>query len=125
MEVKVHKERLLHLSGVFLGRLPYSRLAVIEPYEIAWLSMDLGDLKDPRWMYLKAFLFLVAGTLAGAGLLLSAPSLTNLFLLLCVIVSFSRFYYFCFYVIERYIDPSFRFAGLSSVAAYLWRKRRS
>lgn len=85
--------------------------------------MDLGDLKDPRWMYLKAVLFLVAGTLAGAGLLLAAPSLTNLFLLLCVIVSFSRFYYFCFYVIEKYIDPSFRFAGLSSVLTYLWRKR--
>ena len=85
--------------------------------------MDLGDLKNPRWMYLKAGLFLLAGSMAGAGLLLSAPSLTNLFLLLCVIVSFSRFYYFCFYVIERYIDPSFRFAGLTSVARYLWARR--
>jgi len=37
--------------------------------------------------------------------------------------AFARFYYFCFYVIERYIDGSFRFSGLSSVAAYLLRKR--
>jgi len=28
-------------------------------------------------------------------------------------------YYFCFYVIEKYIDPSYRFDGLISVARYL------
>lgn len=84
----------------------------------------MGDLKDPRLMALKAFLFVVAGSMAGAGLLLESFSFQNLFLLMVVIVSFSRAYYFCFYVIEHYIDPSYRFAGLSSVVVYWWRRRR-
>ena len=39
--------------------------------------------------------------------------------------SFCRFYYFAFYVIEKYVDSSYRFAGLSSVVRYLiveWRR---
>ena len=36
---------------------------------------------------------------------------------------FARFYYFAFYVIQHYVDPSYRFAGLGSFAAYLLRKR--
>jgi hypothetical protein len=32
--------------------------------------------------------------------------------------AFCRAYYFAFYVIERYIDPGFRFAGLSSLVRY-------
>ncbi len=38
--------------------------------------------------------------------------------------SFCRFYYFAFYVIEKYVDPGYRFAGLSSFALYLVGKRR-
>jgi len=83
----------------------------------------MGDLKDPRLMALKAVLFIVAGLMASAGLLMEHFSWLNLFLLCTAIFCFSRFYYFCFYVIERYIDPSFKFAGLTSVLVYLWRKR--
>jgi hypothetical protein len=32
--------------------------------------------------------------------------------------AFCRAYYFAFYVIENYIDPKFRFAGLLSVLGY-------
>ena len=83
----------------------------------------MGDLKDLRLMVLKAVLFIVAGVMASAGLLMDNFSWTRLFLLATAIVCFSRFYYFCFYVVERYIDPSYKFAGLTSVALYLWRKR--
>ncbi|HXY37070.1 MAG TPA: hypothetical protein VEI07_22775 [Planctomycetaceae bacterium] len=38
--------------------------------------------------------------------------------------SFSRFYYFAFYVIEKYVDSSYRFAGLPSFARYLIAERR-
>jgi len=37
--------------------------------------------------------------------------------------SFCRVYYFAFYVIERYIDPSFRFSGLISALRYLRNKK--
>ena len=45
-------------------------------------------------------------------------------LLLLVIWSFSRAYYFAFYVIEKYIDPSYRFSGLLSAAKFIVSRRR-
>lgn len=48
----------------------------------------MRDLKDPRLMYLKAALFLVAGC-----------------------------------AIEKYIDPSYKFAGLGSFVVYLFRRK--
>jgi hypothetical protein len=44
-------------------------------------------------------------------------------LLALAIWSFARAYYFAFYVIEHYIDPDFKFAGLWAFAQYLARKR--
>lgn len=82
------------------------------------------DLKDPRLMYLKAALFLVAGTIAAGALFAESPTLRTAFLLLVAVWSFSRAYYFAFYVLERYIDPSFRFDGLGSLVLHLWRQRR-
>jgi len=40
-------------------------------------------------------------------------------LLLVAVWSFCRAYYFAFYVIEHYVDPSYKFAGLTSFAMYL------
>jgi hypothetical protein len=74
-------------------------------------------------MYFKAILFLVAGTAAAAGILVESPSLRTAFLLGLAIWSFCRLYYFAFYVIEKYIDPGYRFAGLSSFVLYLLRER--
>jgi len=83
----------------------------------------MRDLRDAKWMYLKAALFLVLGIFSAALLVLQQPDVRTILLIAVVVWAFSRCYYFCFYVIERYIDPSFRFSGLSSVAAYLLRKR--
>lgn len=82
----------------------------------------MRDLTDPRLMYLKAALFLVAGSAACAGLMAQNPSLRTGFLLAVAVWSFCRLYYFAFYVIEKYIDPSFRFAGLSSFVGYVLRR---
>lgn len=83
----------------------------------------MGDLTDPRLMYLKAVLFLVAGCGAVAGILVELPSLRVAALLAIGIWSFCRLYYFAFYVIEKYIDPSYKFAGLGSFVVYLFRKK--
>ena len=82
-----------------------------------------GDLKSARLMYLKATLFLVAGTAAAVGILAESPSLRTAVLLGIAVWSFCRLYYFAFYVIEKYIDPSYRFAGLSSLLLYLLSER--
>lgn len=82
-----------------------------------------ADLKSARLMYLKAILFLVAGIASAAGILLESPHWRTALLLGIGIWSFCRAYYFAFYVVEKYIDPGYRFAGLGSLLVYLLRER--
>ena len=60
----------------------------------------LGDLQNPKWMYLKAALFLVLGCLSIGLLLAQSPTLQTAILLLLAIWAFARAYYFAFYVIQ-------------------------
>jgi hypothetical protein len=84
----------------------------------------MRDLQSHRWMWVKAALFLVIGCVASALIWLKTPELRVLLLLAVAIWAFCRAYYFAFYVIERYIDPTFRFSGLGSAIRYLWNKRQ-
>ncbi len=83
----------------------------------------MRDLRDPRLMYAKAALFVVLGLMASALILVLAPDLRVALLLLLAVWAFCRAYYFAFYVIEKYVDPGYRFAGLASFVRYLFRKR--
>jgi hypothetical protein len=83
------------------------------------VSPAMADITDPRVLHLKGSLFLVLGALSGGLLLLEHPRIRTLALLAVCVWAFCRFYYYAFYVIERYVDPGFRFAGLASVARYL------
>ncbi|GAB4453564.1 MAG: hypothetical protein OHK0029_06660 [Armatimonadaceae bacterium] len=82
-----------------------------------------GDLPEARWMYLKAGLFLVAGVVSAGVLLWEAQNLRTAFLLGIALWSFCRLYYFLFYVIEKYIDPEFRFDGVLPALCYLLRRK--
>ena len=84
----------------------------------------MRDLTSPRLMALKAALFVTVGCLAGAAILIECPSLKVAGLLALVAWAFARAYYFAFYVVGKYVDPSFKFAGLGSVARYWWNRRR-
>jgi hypothetical protein len=84
----------------------------------------MKDLTSPHLMYVKAVLFLIVGAVACAIILIDHPSLKVAALLVLAIWGFARAYYFAFYVIGHYIDPSFQFAGLTSVARYLPRRQR-
>jgi hypothetical protein len=84
----------------------------------------MTDLTSPRWIKFKGLLFLLLGVCATTLILLEHPSWRVGLLLSVAIWSFCRFYYFAFYVIEKYVDPSFRFAGLSSFVRYLISERR-
>ncbi len=83
----------------------------------------MADLKNPGVIKLKGMLFLFLGFLASALLLALAPSALVAVLLIIAIWSFCRFYYFAFYVIEHYVDSSYRFAGLGDFARYLLRRK--
>jgi hypothetical protein len=77
------------------------------------------------WIRVKGILFLVGGVLAACLILLEQPSFKIAVLLGVAIWCFCRFYYFAFYVIEHYIDPAFKFAGLWDFVVYLWRGRNA
>lgn len=83
----------------------------------------LGDIKNPRLILIKGFLFLFLGLLASGILLAQDFSWKILALLLIAIWAFCRFYYFVFYVIEHYVDDSYRFSGLLSFLRYLTQRR--
>jgi hypothetical protein len=83
-----------------------------------------GDIQDARLLYLKGALFALIALMAGAGILAELPSWRVALLLVLALWSACRFYYFLFYVIEKYADPSFRFAGLTSALLYFWNRRK-
>ena len=85
------------------------------------------NIKDVRLLYFKGFLCLLTGLLAGAGLLFDDGgfSLRRAAVLGIALWAWCRWYYFLFYVIEKYADPGFRFAGVGSFLRYLWEKRGS
>jgi hypothetical protein len=86
----------------------------------------MSDLKSPALLYLKGALMLLTGLLAAGLLLLDRPDLRSGLLLGIAIWGFCRAYYFAFYVVEHYIDPEYRYAGLTSFLrhslARRWRK---
>jgi hypothetical protein len=76
----------------------------------------MKNLTNSSVIKFKGVLFLLLGIFSAALLLSEAPSAKNLLLLWIAVWSSCRFYYFAFYVIERYVDPSYRFSGLYSFA---------
>jgi hypothetical protein len=81
-------------------------------------------LAGPKLIYLKGLLFLIAGALATTILVIEHPQARTILLLSIAIWCFARFYYFAFYVIERYVDSEYRFSGMWSLARYLLRRAR-
>ncbi len=82
------------------------------------------DSLNPKGMYLKAVLFVIMLVSCSSLLVLASPTWRTAFLLALVIWSSSRLYYFMFYVIEKYIDPSFRFSGVGAAVSYLMGRRK-
>jgi hypothetical protein len=83
----------------------------------------MPDLTNPRLIWLKGWLFLAIGLVASTLLLLEAPSLKMAALLAVTVWAFCRFYYFAFYVIEKYVDPGHKFAGLGAFFRYVLSKK--
>jgi hypothetical protein len=84
----------------------------------------MRDLHSTRAMWLKAWLFLLIGLLSGGLLLVEHADWRTLTLLVLCVWGFSRAYYFAFYVIERWVDPGYKFSGLGHFVVYAWRKWR-
>lgn len=74
-------------------------------------------------MKIKAALFAGIGLFSGWLLWMSIPTFKSLILLILCVWAFCRLYYFAFYVIERYIDPGFRFSGVLDAMRYLLKTK--
>ena len=84
----------------------------------------MKDLANPNWIKAKGVLFLLLGVLCAVLLLVERPTIRTGVLLVVCVWAFCRFYYFAFYVLERYVDSSFRFSGVASLLRYLFRNPR-
>ena len=82
----------------------------------------MKDLTQPFWIKLKGLLFLLMGAVAALLVFLDNPKWQTAVLLGVTIWSFCRLYYFAFYVIEKYIDPSYRFSGIFSTVRHLFKR---
>jgi hypothetical protein len=81
------------------------------------------DLKNSGLIKLKGALFLLVAAAASALLILRTPELVSVLLLAIALWSACRFYYFAFYVLHHYVDPSFRYSGLWSLLRHLVRAK--
>ena len=84
----------------------------------------MKDLSSPFWIKLKGILFLLIGLTTAVLLLLDNPKWQTAVLLALAIWSFCRFYYFAFYVIEKYVDSTYKFSGLFDFVKYFIQRRR-
>lgn len=84
----------------------------------------MADIRSLRLLYLKGGLFLAIGLLASGLLIAEHPSAKVALLLALAVWAFARAYYFAFYVVEHYVDPSYRFAGLIDFLRYAMSRRR-
>lgn len=84
----------------------------------------MKDITSAKWMYIKAALLLLGGMMSAVIILIEYPTLKVALMLGISIWCFSRAYYFAFYVIEHYIDPSYKFSGLWSFVLYTIKKKK-
>jgi hypothetical protein len=82
----------------------------------------MADITSPRILWAKGLLFLLIGILGSTILLIEVGNVRTILLHVVSVWAFCRFYYFAFYVIEHYVDPSYRFAGLFAFLKYAWKK---
>jgi len=84
----------------------------------------MKDLQSTRAMWIKGWLFLLIGIMAGALLLVEDFSWRKALLLGLCIWGFCRAYFFAFYVIERWVDPGYKFSGLGHFLLYAFKRKR-
>ena len=85
----------------------------------------MAVIKSPAILYAKGLMMLAVGILASTLLLLRHPKAMTALLLAVAVWGFCRGYYFAVYVIDHYIDPGSRYAGLIAFSReYLSRRRK-
>lgn len=83
------------------------------------------ELQNVVLIYFKAWLFFIILLISTVAIIVETHSVYIAVLLVLVIWSTARLYYFMFYVIEKYIDPKFKFSGIFAALKYLFSQPRA
>ncbi len=83
------------------------------------------DLTSSKAIHVKGVLFVVLGLLSAALLLAMIPTWRAVALLAICVWAFCRFYYYLFYVLERYLGRKQRFAGVWDAIRFLISEPRT
>ena len=83
----------------------------------------MSDLKSKRLIVAKGILFFGIAVGAAALVLFESPSARTAISLALLVWAACRFYYFLFYVLERYVDPQLRYAGILALVRTIIAKR--
>jgi hypothetical protein len=84
----------------------------------------MTDLKSKKWIVAKGVMFLGIAATTAALIWVEMPSVKLATLLALLVWASCRFYYFLFYVLERYVDPTMRYAGLLDLVLGMKRRRQ-
>ncbi len=84
-----------------------------------------SDLQSTAWIVAKGIMFAGIAGVSATLLLLEWPSLKLALLLALLVWASCRFYYFLFYVLEHYVDPSMRYSGLLDLLTGMRRRRQN
>lgn len=84
----------------------------------------MTDLTNPRWIIAKGIMFAVIVLMSGTGVVFYDDPWHEVPLLMICLWAACRFYYFLFYVLERYVGVDGRYAGLLDLVRRLWRRSR-
>jgi len=87
-------------------------------------GLAMGDLKSKPLIVLKGILFLAIVLTTSASLYILNPDWLTALLIVLLIWASARFYYFLFYVLEKYVDPTLKYAGIGDMVKQLLRGRR-
>ncbi len=85
----------------------------------------MGDLNSKLLIVCKGLLFLMIAVICSTVLIAQSPDPKTVLLLALLIWSASRFYYFLFYVLEKYVDPTMRYAGLLDLLLGMRQRRHA
>jgi hypothetical protein len=77
------------------------------------------DIKSKWLLHAKGLLFLILGLLAAGMLLYESQNIRTFLLILLMVWAFCRFYYYLFYVLEKYIGRDRKYSGILDAVKFI------
>ena len=84
----------------------------------------MGDLTSRRWIVAKGLMFALIVAMSGFGLIVDEDPWRRAVLLPVCLWAACRWYYFLFYVLEKYVGVEGRYTSLMDLCQRLWQRRR-